>query len=282
MLSGLGGMGKTQIAIEYAHRHRGEYDAVLWVTAETETALVTGYTHLAHVLNLPQKDEQDQQVIVQAVKTWLEAHDGWLLIFDSANEPDLLEPYLPENTNGHLLITSRARQAQRLGLPKGLLTTKLKAREALDFLLDRTGREKLPASEKKEAKALAKELGYLPLALEQAAAYLVEKQASFENYLKGYETQRLGLLEKAQPVAGGERESVAKTWLLNFEQIETASPAAADLLRASAFLAPDNIPLEIFTDGAQHLGRPWRKPLPTWRRIRSPWTRCWNRSPAIR
>ncbi len=97
MLSGLGGMGKTQIAIEYAYRHRDDYDNALWVTAETETALTSGYAHLAQVLDLPQKDEQDQQVILDAVKTWLEAHDGWLLVFDSANETKLLEGFAIPN-----------------------------------------------------------------------------------------------------------------------------------------------------------------------------------------
>ena len=252
MLSGLGGMGKTQIAIEHAHRRRDDYDAALWVTAETETALSSGYARLAQVLGLPQKDEQDQQVIVDAVKRGLETHDGWLLVFDSANDPALLEPYWPQGTTGHRLVTTRARQAQRLGLPAGIPTNRMTPEETLAFLKERTGRGTQTPAEEEAADALARELGCLPLALEQAAAYLVEKQASFANYLTGYRKRGLGLLEKAAPVIG--RESVTTTWLLNFEQVEAADEAAADLLRASAFLAPDNIPHELFMVGAAHLG----------------------------
>lgn len=254
MISGLGGMGKTQIAIEYTHSHRDEYDAILWVTAETETALTSDYVHLARVLNLPQKHEQNQQVIMQAVKTWLDRHDGWLLVFDSANVPTLLEPLWPQSATGHVLVTTRAQQAQRLGLPAGIPTNRMTQEDAFDFLKTRTGRSTLPVSEQNAMNGLAQELGCLPLALEQAAAYLVQKQASFENYLIGYRRRRLELLEQAAPIMGGYRESVATTWLLNFEQVEASSLAAGDLLRASAFLAPDNIPLEIFAGAAEHLG----------------------------
>jgi transcriptional regulator with XRE-family HTH domain len=94
-ISGLGGIGKSQIAIEYAYRYRQDYQAVLWVRADSTEALNSSYADLARLLNLPLKDTQKQEIIVQAVKTWLHTHQKWLLILDNADEPDLLPPFLP-------------------------------------------------------------------------------------------------------------------------------------------------------------------------------------------
>src|SRR5260221_8800096 len=79
-ISGLGGIGKTQTAVEYAYRYRDEYHDVLWVNAATRDTLITSFLDLAHQLNLPEKDEQDQNITVQAVKRWLEQHGHWLLM----------------------------------------------------------------------------------------------------------------------------------------------------------------------------------------------------------
>ena len=106
-ISGLGGIGKTQIALEYAYHYRQDYQALFWVRAESTEALNSSYNELATLLNLPQKDAQEQEAVVQAVKIWLRAHQGWLLILDNANEPNLLPPFLPPTTDGHILLTTR-------------------------------------------------------------------------------------------------------------------------------------------------------------------------------
>ena len=110
-ISGLGGIGKTQTAIEYAHRHRDQYDAVFWINAATDLDLKTGYGEVAKLLRLPH-DANDPDSVVAAVKRWLEDVDGhcWLLVFDNADDPPLLKPYLPGKApNGHILVTSRVR-----------------------------------------------------------------------------------------------------------------------------------------------------------------------------
>ena len=107
-INGLGGIGKTQIALEYAYRHRQAYHAILWVQADTRDALISGFTDLARLLNLPQKDEQDQAIIVEAVKRWLETHEQWLLILDNADDLTLLDEFLPRRSTGHILLTTRA------------------------------------------------------------------------------------------------------------------------------------------------------------------------------
>ena len=107
-ISGLGGIGKTQTAVEYAYRHRQDYQAVFWVRAETETDLITGINDIARTLDLPQTDAKDPNQLLAAVKHWLEQHSNWLLIFDNADTPDLLKEYRPQSDTGHILLTSRA------------------------------------------------------------------------------------------------------------------------------------------------------------------------------
>ena len=107
-MSGLGGIGKTQIALEYAHRYRHNYQAVLWTRGDSREALISGYAAIARLLDLPQKDEQDQAFVVRAVLRWLTAQAGWLLILDSADELVLVREFLPTAFDGHVLLTTRA------------------------------------------------------------------------------------------------------------------------------------------------------------------------------
>lgn len=90
-ISGLGGVGKTQTAVEYAYRYRQDYQAVFWIRAETKQELWTGFVEIARLLNLPQQAAQDSEETVQAVKRWLDNYVGWLLIFDNADHPDVAQ-----------------------------------------------------------------------------------------------------------------------------------------------------------------------------------------------
>src|SRR5438034_3540430 len=108
-ISGLGGIGKTQTALEYAYRHRGEYDAVCWVRADSTMALLSSFMELAHLLDLPEQDERNQNVIVRAVLRWFQLHNKWLLIFDNIENLLVAEPFLPKTGQGHLIFTTRAR-----------------------------------------------------------------------------------------------------------------------------------------------------------------------------
>ncbi|MFA4956509.1 MAG: FxSxx-COOH system tetratricopeptide repeat protein [Candidatus Methanoperedens sp.] len=255
-ISGLGGIGKTQTAVEYTYRYRNEHDAVLWVKADSCEALISDYAALAQVLDLPEKNAKDQNLIVAAVRRWLENNSGWLLVFDNADEPGLLEDYIPINHKGHILLTSRAQQFDKLGISNPVELEKMSLDEAKEFLLKRTGRSKPTEAENEAILKIAEKLDYLPLALEQAGAYIKELKSGFSNYLSSYRTRGLDMFKKYPPVTGKYPKSVATTWLLNFEEVEKTSKASAELLTSSAFFNPDNIPFELIIKGAPELGEP--------------------------
>ena len=247
-ISGLGGIGKTQTAVEYAYHYRDEYKAVLWLNAESPLSLKTGCGDIARQMPLPH-DEKDLDQAAAAVKYWLGTHPDWLLILDSADDPAVLEPFLPTDHEGHILITSRAQDFQHLGILDPVELWEFPIEDATVFLLRRCGREGAHEAERGAARELAGELDGLPLALEQAAAYIVATPATFQRYLESYRTGGLSRLEARRPVLGRYPKSVATTWAANFAAVRADSEAAADVLQLSAFLAPDAIPFELLTRG---------------------------------
>jgi Tetratricopeptide repeat len=245
--------------VAYAYRYfydEPTYDWVFWVRADTELNLKTDLGNLTNALALPEQGAQNLDEKVQAVQRWLERNGNWLLIFDNADQPSLLKPFRPKNPHGRVLVTSRAQVFDDLGIAHPLEVSEMSVMEATDFLFCRTERQIQDTAEVAPAHQLAKELGYLPLALEQAGAFIYERKLRFADYLTSYRQRRLALLQRQLPKTGNYPESVATTWSLNFQAIEQTSPAAAELLRFSAFLSSDNIPQELLVRGAKHLGDP--------------------------
>ena len=252
----LEGIGKTQTAIEYGYRHRDQYRAILWVRADNETSLVSGYHELAEVLGLPVKDARNINEECAAVRSWLGREPDYLLILDNADDPSLVEHYLPPNPRGHVLLTSSVQNLDVLSIRKQIELPVMTPDEALEFLLKRTNRAgPLDAAERDAARVLADELGYLPLALEQAAAYMVEHAEAFAAYLAAYRHLRPKLLDKMGPVTGYPESlrTIRTTLKCSFEAVAAASPASIDLLRLSAFFAPYPIPYEMILEGASEL-----------------------------
>jgi hypothetical protein len=254
-ISGLGGIGKTQLASEYAYRFHLDYQVVLWARAETTEALTNSYVAMASLLNLPEREAQEQAITVQAVKTWLQTHRGWLLILDNADDLTLVPAFLPPALGGHLLLTTRATAPGRLA---GRLEVEvLPPEEGALFLLRRAGvlapdAEFAQASSRDQGLALriSEALGGLPLALDQAGAYLEEVGCSLSDYQLLYQRHRAALLKERRGLVADHPEPVATTWSLSFARVEATSPVAADLLRLCAYLAPDAIAQEIITAGA--------------------------------
>jgi tetratricopeptide (TPR) repeat protein len=260
-ISGLGGIGKTQTAIEYAYRHRDQYRAVLWSGADSRDALVSGFGATASLLDLPEKDEKDANVAAGAVRRWLERQPGWLLILDNVEDlVNVVKPFLPASGTGHVLMTTRLQatgaiaqcvELEEMETDEGALFLLRRAKLiAPDAPLDAASED-----DRKAAREITEAVAGLPLALDQAAAYIEETPSTPAKYLKLYRTEGAALRARRGKLAT-EHDSVTITFSLAFAQVEKANPAAADLIRACAFLAPDAIPEEIFTRGGKELGEP--------------------------
>jgi len=258
-ISGLGGVGKTQMAVEYAYRHRQDYQSVLWARAESRETLTSSFVEIATLLHLPEKNAQDQTLTVNAVKRWLEANWEWLLILDNADELAVVGEFLPSALGGHVLLTTRAQALGRLAqrIEVDTFTPELGAlfllRRASHITPDAPFEQAIP-SDREMAIQLSQELGGLPLALDQAGAYIEETGCRLPDYRRIYQRHRTKLLKERRGLVGDHPEPVATTWSLSFARVEEKSPAAAELLRFCAFLAPEDIAEEMITQGAPHLG----------------------------
>ena len=241
---GLGGVGKTRTAVEYCYRYAGEYRLVWWMASEEPGKLAADYAALAQKLNLPERDDQDQVVVVRAVRHSLSRSSGWLLVFDNARTADGIKAYLPAG-HGHVIVTSRNPAFRKIAevLPVKVMTLA----EAVEFLMKRA------EGDANEAEALATELGRLPLALAQAGAYIDKHGSTFGRYLEMFRAHQKDVLARgAEP----DDVTVATTWELAFAEAERKSEASAQLMNLCAFLAPDDIWQRLLKDGAEFLPEP--------------------------
>lgn len=254
-LTGLGGIGKTQIAVEYAYRARvqGRYRHVFWITAASEEAILAGFTALADQLPaFAARGETDQRQLVRAIIEWLEqCEEPWLLILDNADDLSLLPSYLPKRGNGSVLLTTRASAVGSLAASIEVET--MGVMEGTQLLLSRAQRlVKVTEEEINEASNLVIALAQFPLALDQAGAYIEETGCSVRDYLQIYQQHRKTLLARRGIQGLGYPEAVATTWSLSFERVARANPAAAELLRLCSLLSPDRIPEELLIQGAAY------------------------------
>ena len=216
-----------------------------WVRSEDPVTLVNNYASLAEKLDLPEKDATEQRITVEAVKEWLRMNPGWLLIFDNAEDKKLLRDYIPSSGKGHIIITSR--NPNWSGVAKSLSVKTLLIEEAIEFLLKRTG-----SQDEVTAKELAEKLGCLPLALEQASAFIETSGRPMAHYLDLFEKRQSELLERGE-LSTEYPDTVATTWSISFQNVERENKPAAELLRLCAFFAPDDIPLKMIIEGAEEL-----------------------------
>jgi hypothetical protein len=239
-------VGKTQLAIEYAHRFAADHDVVWWIDAEHPVLIPDQLAALAARLDLPAGPTVAGTV--DRLLAELRRRDRWLLIFDNAERPADIADYRPGGA-GHLLITSRSPGWGALG---GRLEVDVLARAETVALL----RARIPGMDEDLADQLAAELGDLPLAAAQTAGYLEQTDLPPADYLRRFRTHRATLLARGEVV--GYHGRIDTTWALSMERLQCEDPAAVQLLELAAFLAPEPIPLRLFADHAELLDQPLR------------------------
>lgn len=247
-LHGYGGVGKTHLAIEYAHRYQSEYDLVCWISAEQPGMVQAAMVDLATQMGLQWLTEDDA---VRTVMTALRQGDSfghWLLVFDNANKPDELERFFPTGSNsGHILLTSR--NDVWAGTAQVVEVDVFPRPESIGFLRSRLG----PDLSDEDADRLADRLDDLPLALDQAAAWQLETGTPADDYLRLFD-ERMASLREVAAVREQVRPTdypltVAVTWSLALDRLRAEQPEVVHLLQLCAFFAPEWIPVNLLAVG---------------------------------
>ena len=272
-LYGLGGVGKTQIAIRYAYLHKTYFDIICWLRANNWDMLVTSYVELSRDSDLTSvgvpayEDGLDNAAIADRIKRWFERQNTlkWLLIFDNAdtiddlNESRSIVELIPRGEHGCVLSTSRNRASDGELASRGCEIVEMKESEAVDFLLDCSRQQRLESQEQ-EAKNLVRILGYLPLAIEQAGGYIRTKGISISRYISLYELNKSNALKQRLTMSHKVyyEHAVATTWKISFKEVEDRDPLASEILRIMAFLDGAKIQKELFEEGGKTLTDEWK------------------------
>jgi hypothetical protein len=249
-LHGMGGVGKTQLAAEYAHQFAGTYDLAWWINSEQGGLIKDQFAALGDALGCAavslaiQTDGEAArtEAVQAAVLAELRDRGRWLLVFDNAEHPEDIVRWLPGGA-GHVLITSRQRSWTEVAAP---VEVDVLARSESVAIM----RARVDGLAHTDADRLAAELGDLPLAIAQAAGFMAETGTSAAEYLGLLRTRAGQLLARGAPGSSYPRSLAAATGVIA-DRLASEDPAAAELARLCAFLAPDPIPVDLFT-GAVH------------------------------
>jgi TIR domain-containing protein/uncharacterized protein DUF4062/NB-ARC domain-containing protein len=245
-LNGMAGVGKTTLAIEYAYQYADNYDIAWWIPAEDSAQIANHLATLAHALDLAGSADTTSAAIARLLGG-LRKLERWLVVFDNADNPQALREFLPGGP-GHVLITSRNPDWDNLAVPV----------EISEFLRSESValmRARLPQLSDNDAEQLAEALGDLPLAVDQAAALLADTRWTVADYLEMLESNTQRLLGH-RGHAGSYPTSVAAAWQLTIGRLADTEPAAAQLLTLAAWLAPEPVPLALFTEHPDTLPEP--------------------------
>lgn len=232
-MHGMGGVGKTQLAIEYAHRFAGGYDLVWWINAEEAGLVGEQLAGLAGELGCAEPGDT-LEAAQNAALAELRQRDRWLLVLDNATDPAKVAGVLPGGA-GHVLITSRAHDWAEVAVPVEIDV--LARTESIAILVNR-----VPGLEEAEADTVAQALGDLPLALTQAAGYMTGTGMPAAEYRDLLATRAAQILDQGQPALYG--RSLAAVTQLAFDRLRADDPAAAEVVAVCAFLAPEPVPAD--------------------------------------
>ncbi len=242
-LCGLGGVGKTRLAVEYGWRYDEEHSATLFVVADSPENLRRNLAQLTGplVLNLPEQDRQEEEVKMAAAIRWLLEHPGWFLILDNVDNETAVtavQDLLARIPGGHVLITSRYGEWSKDVEPLELDV--LSAEDARSLLLERTkSRRRMTDNDDADAAVLSRELDGLALALEQAGAFIENRRCSLGDYLKRWKAGEARVLQWFDPGVTRYPRSVAITYDTTMQEVGAVAVALFHIL---SWYAPDPLP----------------------------------------
>jgi tetratricopeptide (TPR) repeat protein len=252
-LHGLRGVGKTTLAAAYADRHRGDYRATWWIRAQTADGLRADLVGLGVRLGWVAADEKEEPALAVVRERLRHEGEGILLIYDNALDAEALRPYLPPGGAARVLVTSNAHTWRGVAEP---VEIRLWPKEiGADYLIARTGRN----TERAAAEALSRALDGLPLAHEQAAAYCEDLGIALAEYQSRFEVAPVKFLDQTEyaPAEYHDRLTVAKTVALAIDEAVKRHPAAEALIAHAALLAPEPIPLFLFSEAREKFSEPF-------------------------
>jgi tetratricopeptide (TPR) repeat protein len=249
---GLRGVGKTTLAAAYAEKHRGDYRATWWIRAQTEPTMRADLVALGVRLQWVGPDAKEEDALAAVTERLRNEGEGILLIYDNAIDAASLKPYLLPGGAAKVLVTSNAHAWRGVADPVELPVWPNDI--GADYFIARTGRE----GERAAAETLSEALGGLPLAHEQAAAYCERLDIPLAEYQKRFEAAPARFLDDSRhaPAEYHDGLTVAKTFALAIDEAAKLHPAAEPLIVYGALLAPEPIPLYLFSEARQKFGEP--------------------------
>ncbi|MEU6374307.1 FxSxx-COOH system tetratricopeptide repeat protein [Streptomyces sp. NPDC046909] len=257
-LHGMGGVGKTSIAVEYVYRHMDEYDVVWWISAERTAQIAHALVELAPRLGLVPAADATWTVtaVLEALRTG-QPYRKWLLLYDNAESADAVRQFLPVGGPGTVLVTSR--NPRWAGIARTLQVDVFQREESRSLLHARS-----PEIGRHDADRMAEALGDLPLAIEQAAAWHTETGMPVDEYLRLLDEKTAELLRDTAPP--DHRHPVIAAWNISLDQLRDTNPAALQLLQICSFYAPEPIPRLLWARAPQgsvtpELEAAWADPI---------------------